>query len=65
MLRGPAGRRAYALSNGLAQPLSPVEQFVLAGGRADPADVARDLFGDVLADSLDDLFGGPGQDGRP
>ena len=43
---GPHGAEgAFALSNRLAQPLLPFEQFVLAGGGADPAQVATDLFG--------------------
>ncbi|HEY0640053.1 MAG TPA: N-acetyl-1-D-myo-inositol-2-amino-2-deoxy-alpha-D-glucopyranoside deacetylase [Pseudonocardiaceae bacterium] len=39
------GECCYALSNGIAQPILPVEQFTLAGGRAEPAQVADDLFG--------------------
>ena len=42
---GPGGERAYALSNGLAQPVAEVEQFTLVGGRASAADVGTDLFG--------------------
>ena len=38
-----AGRAAYALSNGLAQPLPDAEYYVLAHGPADG--VANDLFG--------------------
>jgi N-acetyl-1-D-myo-inositol-2-amino-2-deoxy-alpha-D-glucopyranoside deacetylase len=43
-------RRAYALSNGLAQPLVPVEQFRLVGGRAEPRQVETDLFGDLASE---------------
>jgi len=39
------GQRSYALSNGLARPLGPVEEFTLAGGRVAADQVRSDLFG--------------------
>jgi N-acetyl-1-D-myo-inositol-2-amino-2-deoxy-alpha-D-glucopyranoside deacetylase len=42
---GGDGERAYALSDGRAQPLLPVEQFTLAGGRVSAEQVTSDLFG--------------------
>jgi N-acetyl-1-D-myo-inositol-2-amino-2-deoxy-alpha-D-glucopyranoside deacetylase len=42
---GPAGARAYALSNGLAHPVATVEEYTLAGGRLAAEEVATDLFG--------------------
>lgn len=43
---GPSeGQRAYALSNGLAQPVLTAERFTLVGGRAEAAKVGTDLFG--------------------
>jgi len=40
-----AGRRAYALSNGLANPVATVEHYTLAGGRVGPEQVRTDVFG--------------------
>lgn len=48
------GAHCYALSDGVARPLLPVEEFTLVGGRVDPDQVRADLFGD--------LIGGPAQD---
>jgi N-acetyl-1-D-myo-inositol-2-amino-2-deoxy-alpha-D-glucopyranoside deacetylase len=42
---GADGQRAYALTDGVARPVCAVEQFTLAHGRADPAQVRSDLFG--------------------
>jgi len=42
---GGDGRRAYALSDGVARPVCAVEQFTLASGRVDPATAGADLFG--------------------
>ena len=39
------GRRAYALTDGVAKPVCTVEQFALASGRADPSAVRTDLLG--------------------
>lgn len=44
---GQPGERAYALSDGLARPLPPVEQYTLVGGRVAAAQVGTDLFGGV------------------
>jgi len=41
--QGTDGAHAYALSNGIAQPIPPVESYVLAMGSADGAE--SDLFG--------------------
>ena len=43
---GPGGATAYAMSNGVAQPLLDVEEFVLLGGEPTPAG-ADDLFAGV------------------
>jgi N-acetyl-1-D-myo-inositol-2-amino-2-deoxy-alpha-D-glucopyranoside deacetylase len=42
---GLAGRRAYALSDGVARPLLPCEQYILAAGPATAGEVRTDLFG--------------------
>ncbi len=41
--QGAEGALAYALSNGIAQPLPPAEFYLLARGDGDGADA--DLFG--------------------
>ena len=41
--QGPDGAQAYALSNGIAQPLPPAEYYLLGRGAGDGA--ATDLFG--------------------
>jgi N-acetyl-1-D-myo-inositol-2-amino-2-deoxy-alpha-D-glucopyranoside deacetylase len=43
---GRDGERAYALADGWARPLAPVEEFTLVGGRMDGVQVVTDLFGD-------------------
>jgi N-acetyl-1-D-myo-inositol-2-amino-2-deoxy-alpha-D-glucopyranoside deacetylase len=52
---GSDGVRAFALSNRTARPLVPFEEFTLVGGRAEPAHVRTDLFGQ---------FGATAQDGE-
>lgn len=42
---GPGGRRAYALSDGVARPLPRCEQYILAGGPVTGDQVRTDLFG--------------------
>jgi N-acetyl-1-D-myo-inositol-2-amino-2-deoxy-alpha-D-glucopyranoside deacetylase len=44
--QGRDGERAYALADGWARPLAPVEEFTLVGGRMDVGQVATNLFGD-------------------
>jgi N-acetyl-1-D-myo-inositol-2-amino-2-deoxy-alpha-D-glucopyranoside deacetylase len=44
---GQDDQRAYALTDGVARPVCAVEQFALAHGRVDPAQVRTDLLGGV------------------
>lgn len=51
------GRRAYALSNGIAQPLLPVEYYTLVSGPAEGAQT--DLFGGLGLLGAEDAAGEP------